>query len=526
MDLILNWLLRGVYAALGVGAGLWILHWLQRAWRHGGERWPLRIAAGTCLLVVVYGFGHARLLAHREEIEAARARYTRYGDPRLAEARRAEVRGWIFDCTGKPDDALARYASQDGVVRRSYPLGVAGENLIGGGNDAVARDFTVERLFTDRLRRPENLLEAGQLHPAGTDLALTLCRTPTEEAWELLKQSGKKGAVVVEDVRTGAILAYAATGGPTDAPFGIKRYEAPGSVFKLALSALWWDHDLPDHLPIPCPARIQVSPRASIGNYHGEHFDHVDGPVGMLVPSCNTAAIWMAQYMRDRLGEQAFIDAYRRYGFVPYPSADETPRDTAVSDFWATKNPEWAERMSPPPDRLRISSKTIAHEWALLSIGQGPVDVTVVGITRFIQAIGNGGVMLRPTIEAEVVRERGRGEGERIMKESTARKLQAAMREVARSGTAASASRVLEGLDWTMGGKTGTPEFPGRPDDGWFAGLAFDPDGQPRYAIAVYLQSGGPGGRLPAGIAAQMTRVLAKGRPAPVPLREIGEAEQ
>lgn len=519
MDAVFNWVLRAVYLIVGLGAGIWVCRWLVANWRSAEERWPLRIAVGMLLLAVLYGYGHARMLGEADQIEAARMGYAKYGDPRLTEMRRAEVRGWIMDCSGEEENALALYRERSGVVSRYYPLGQGGANLIGGGTDKVERDFTVERLFVDELRRPRDLSEAGQLHPAGTDLGLTICRRPTEAAWRLLRETGRPGAVVVQDVRTGALVAYAATGGPEDAPFGIKRYAPPGSVFKLALSALWWENGLPDDTRIPCPKRIQVTPRASVGNYGGEEFAAVEGPVGMLVPSCNTAAIWMAQHMREQLGEQAFIDAYERFGFVTYAST--APRDTAISGFWLTDNEKWARRMSPPPNRLRLSAKTGAHEWALLSIGQGPVDVTPIGISRFVQAIGNDGVMLHPYLERSASGEQDAGR--RIMKHTTSQKLLGAMFKVTHEelGTAARARALLKGFDWDMIGKTGTAEVAGRPDDGWFAGLALGPDRKPRYTVVVYLQGGGPGGRMPAGVAAQMVRVLAAGQTADVPIRSI-----
>jgi penicillin-binding protein 2 len=166
--------------------------------------------------------------------------------------------------------------------------------------------------------------------------------------------------------------------------------------------------------------------------------------------------------------------------------------------------------MTPPPNRIRISAKTGIAEWAQLSIGQGPVDVTVIGISRFISAIGNGGVMLPPKVEYEALQQARREseEGVRVMSAKTALKLQTAMIAVVDSGTAASAQQYFQGADWDLGGKTGTAQIPGRPDDGWFAGLVFDPQGHARYSIVVYLQGGGPGGRMPAGIGGNMTRAL------------------
>jgi hypothetical protein len=505
MDFLLNWVLRGIYIALGVGAGVWIFRWFGANWRTATERWTVRIAAGMIVLSGVYTLAHVRLLAQRAEIEAGRERYAIFGDPRRTELRRAEVRGWMLDCTGEPERALALYGEREGRVERHYPLGEGGANFLGGGARAEERDYTVEVLFTRQLREPRSFFELGELHPAGSDLHLTLCRDVTAEAWQQVSQTGRIAAVVVQDARTGAVLGYAATGGPEDAPVGIRRYSPPGSVFKLALAALWWEHGLPD-LTIPCPAEIQVTPRAVIANAGRFDLGTVEGPAGMLIPSCNTAAVWMALQMRERIGSEAFVEGYRRYGFLPY---EERPPAEPEAEFWRTSSDPWSRRMTPAPSRIRISENTGPAEWAQLAIGQGPLDVTVMGVSRFVQAIANGGVMLPPTIEVDLADRPPAGE--RVMSEETARRLQEAMRLTVQRGTARAAEPILRGTGWTIGGKTGTAQVAGRPDNGWFASIVFSPEGEPRYTIVSYVEAGGAGGGLPTAIAARVARVLAEG---------------
>ena len=508
MDYLLNWVLRVAFIALGAGAGIWIFHWLRANWGTATERWTVRIAAGMVVLAGLYTVAHARLLAQRAEIEEGRERYAVFGDPRRTELRRGEVRGWMLDCTGRDEQALAFYREQDGSIDRLYPLGEAGANFLGGGTAADERDFTIEVLFSEQLREPRSLRELGEPHPAGRDLALTLCRDATAVAHRNLVQAGRPGAVVVQDVRTGAILAYAATGGPEDPPVGIKHYSPPGSVFKLALSALWWENDLPDDIEVPCPGEIQVSERATISNFGDIVRGTVIGPTGMLIPSCNTAAVWMALEMRRQIGSEPFVEAYERYGFITYP--DEPPTDT-TGGFWRTSSREWEERMTPPPSRVRISEETGDDEWAQLAIGQGPVDVTVVGISRFIQAIGNDGVMLPPTFEMELGADPPRGE--RVMSEEVARKLQAAMQRVVQEGTGRSALPAVQGTGWRLGGKTGTAQVAGQADNGWFAGLLFDSSGNARFSVVAFLDGGGSGSGGPTSIAAAVARELATNEP-------------
>jgi len=504
LETVLDWILRGVVIAFGAGALVALARWVRAAVRERRERWAIRLALGMLLLSLLYAWGHARLLWNREEIEAGRMAWRRYGDPREAERNRAELRGWIYDCTGEDANALARYGVRDGEVQRIYPLGEAGANLLGGGAGAEVRDYTVERLFAAQLRRPRDFAEQSQLHPVGTDLRLTLCAAPTREAWRLLSATGRDGAVIVQDVQTGALVAYAATGRAEDAPFGIKRYAPPGSVFKLALAALWWENDVPE-TRMPCPPYIQTG-NARIRNFESHEYASITIPTGMLTVSCNTAAVRMALDLRERLGVEAFRDAYERFGFMTYaeqaPTEDDEP-------FWNSGNDAWTRRMTPPPVRVRFATRFTAHEWGQIAIGQGPVDVTPLAISRFVQAIGNNGVMLPPTLEWERIE--ARGEGRRIMRETTSQKLQQAMLTVVDSGTAQVAKARLVGTGWDLGGKTGTADVAGAPaPDGWFAGLMYGPDRRARYSIVVYLRRGGQGGRNPARIAGEMTRWMSR----------------
>jgi cell division protein FtsI/penicillin-binding protein 2 len=180
--------------------------------------------------------------------------------------------------------------------------------------------------------------------------------------------------------------------------------------------------------------------------------------------------------------------------------------------------------MTPPPVRVKFSRPYNSHEWGLISMGQGPVDVTPIGVSRFMQAIGNGGLMLPVTFESARLDQRG--EGRQVMKEATALKLQRAMLQVVDSGTAVSARPLLEGTGWDMGGKTGTADVQGqRTPNGWFSGLVHGPDGRALYTVVVYLQQGGQGGRAPAAIAAGMTRWFAANARAATPGKPTREAD-
>lgn len=139
-------------------------------------------------------------------------------------------------------------------------------------------------------------------------------------------------------------------------------------------------------------------------------------------------------------------------------------------------------------DGLTLAGDADDASWgSALSIGEHDVMTTLSSVAGFLRAIGGGAVLLRP---------------------ETQRRLQAAMRDAVDHGTAKTAGARLGASAWHLGGKTGTGPAGADPYDGWFAGLIFDGT-KPRYAIAVYVEGRGPGGGVAAGIAADVTRLVA-----------------
>nr|WP_240978632.1 penicillin-binding transpeptidase domain-containing protein [Longimicrobium terrae] len=351
-------------------------------------------------------------------------------------------------------------------------------------------------------------------------MQLTLCANPTRQAWSLLTATGLNGTVIIQDVKTGGVVSYVATGRAEDPPFGIKHYAPPGSVFKLAFSAIWWDHDLGE-TRMSCPPYVQVG-RARIRNFESHEYASLTVPTGMLTVSCNTAAVNMVFALRRQLGVETIRDDLQKFGFVTYTGKPPAP----PRDFWNTASDAWTQRMTPPPVRVRFLAKLTDHELGQIAIGQGPVDATPMGISRFIQAIGNDGVMMQPTLESARLGEGA--EGRRIMKQTTSARLQNAMKTVVDTGTAQVAKAIIARTGWDLGGKTGTADVAGaRNPDAWFAGLMFGPDGRARYSVVVYLQHGGQGGRMPARIAAEMTRFMAREAGTPVqPARQASSTRR
>jgi cell division protein FtsI/penicillin-binding protein 2 len=142
--------------------------------------------------------------------------------------------------------------------------------------------------------------------------------------------------------------------------------------------------------------------------------------------------------------------------------------------------------------------------------------VTVLYTSRFLQAVGNKGMLLPSVARKEVSGAdtsvaNAAAISRRLMKEDTAARLQTAMRDVVERDSAQAIVHVLDGTGWQIGGKTGTGPGPapiGPQSDGWFAGLVFDPQGRPRFTVATFVRHGGRGGENAAMISAQLARYL------------------
>lgn len=297
---------------------------------------------------------------------------------------------------------------------------------------------------------------------------VTLCQGATRRALALLERTGRTGAVVAQRVATGEVVMYAAV-----QPSGADRAEAvphaaPGSVAKLALAALWWERGGGDR-PVPCPPEAVLPSGRTIANVGGHGFGAIPAE-RMLVVSCNTAALAMASSLADELGTDGFGRALGGMGL--------------------------GETVGVGDEALLLAG---------LGIGGG--TASPLHVSRFLQAVGNGGWLIEPRPAAQSP---GAAPPVRLLQASVADRLQQAMLRVVREGTAARTLPQLEWSRWSLGGKTGTVPDGAGETDGWFAGLAHRPDGRAEYTIVVLVEGGGAGGGAPAGIAAEMTRFFAR----------------
>jgi cell division protein FtsI/penicillin-binding protein 2 len=330
-----------------------------------------------------------------------------------------------------------------------------------------------------------------------------LCVAANKRAREIVGASQLTAVTVVQDVGTGALVTFAAS---QPSEVDVTTLISPLSLSKLLIAASWWDNRQPDS----SFDSTRGTPTAQNPAYRSRVTVHE-----MLVGGSDSAGRQAAVALRKSVGTKKVLEDFARYGFGQ--------RTGLLRDdkFWGELAPALKARLIPAPAYVSLSEETKDADWAqTLSVGETNMGVTALHVSRFLQAVGNDGVLLTPLAREEQSAGSSRksfssrrqvNHSIRVMRESTARRLQSAMRDTVQRGTANSIARVLEKTGWQIGGKTGSgPALPPKGDlvDGWFAGLIFDPQGKARFTVATFVRSGGYGAGNAAKISAELARYL------------------
>ncbi len=328
--------------------------------------------------------------------------------------------------------------------------------------------------------------------PCSAEIAAGIvCQQANRRALEIMKAGNFEAFTVVQDVRTGALIAFAAS---QPEKLDVNSQVLPLSVVKLLLAASWWDN---------------AQPNTQFDSYRGaadtrqprERMVTIDE---MLVGGSDNAGRLAARALRKSVGTDTVLRDFKRYGFGNDLQTGE--------DFWKQLARRYESRLTPATGLFSLNSSASDQNWEnTLSVGETNFKVTGLQISRFLQAVGNNGVMLQPVARDQAAGKYAGGAGIRVMKAGTARRLQSGMRETVQRGTARSIANALGNSGWTMGGKTGTGPGPAPispQSDGWFAGLVFDPQGRARFTVATFVRHGGTGGGNAAKISAELARYL------------------
>ncbi len=419
-------------------------------------------------------------------------------NPRNSAADSDTIRGTILDANGR---VLAQ-SSEDGT--RSWPLGEMMAHVVGyhgerSGSVGVESYANKELIgMTDGMYR---LGPAGQLLAAdvGNTVTLSLDSEVQQAAWEGLE--GRKGAVVVMDVDTGAVLALVSS--PSFDPERVEEdwdnllEDAAAPLLNRALSGLYppgstikpmildialRQNAAHDGEAFDCTGVLDVGGGYTIQESHNE----VHGTVSLreaLIKSCNITFGTLGM----RLGGKGLEDGFHRFGF-----------DRSLDG-------ELAEAENHLPDFASLDSGDLAQ----VGIGQSTLLVTPMHMAMLAAAMAHDGVLMKPYIIAEV-----RSANDVVLYKAAPKKwldvsspertrlINNWMEDVVNEGTGTAAA--INGI--SVAGKTGTAENSEGEDHAWFIGSA-EVEGR-RVAFAVLVENGGAGGRVAAPIARSIVQSL------------------
>lgn len=402
-----------------------------------------------------------------------------------------------------------------------YGSGTLAKHVLGYLNrkDKVGQ-AGVERVYENELR-DSSIFEIGTITDAaktpikglgyrvknwGTDkklnVKLTLDYHIQKIVEDVMDRNGISGAVVVEDVATGDVLAMASK--PDYDQDAIEDYLGSsgnelfnkataaynlGSVFKIIDVAAVYEYT--DIIPelYYCVGSVNIN---GLLFKCSSYLDGGHGEINLeeaFAKSCNCYFIDISQ----KIGYKNLISMAQKFGFGV---------ETGISNQGITET-----KGNLPPINGYYSQADIAN----LSIGQGVLLATPLQVADIIATVANGGIKNSVNIvdsvldaDGKIIREIRVKQGQRIISKSTADKIKSLMEAVTAYGTGTEAGMEYYG---GAGGKTGSAETGSRDVvHAWFAG--YFPAAEPRYAIAVFVENGQYGGKAAAPLFAEIAREM------------------
>ena len=399
------------------------------------------------------------------------------------------------------------------VWRRTYPAGAMAANVLGYvgeiseeelrasaegdyfGGDLIGK-VGIERSYEPELRGAagEEALEVDargrkvrtldtRSVMKGSDLKLTLDMGVQKRAVELL--TGQKGALVVMDVRTGAVLALASSPTYDNNPlaWGVSGKEwrdmtrdpakpmldrtiagvyPPASTFKalVALAALEEGAITPS-TTFFCGGALRLPSRTFRCWRRGGH-----GTLNVLSALQYSCDVYFYQ-TGLKLGIDLLMKWCREFR-LGEPTGIDLPGEASGT----IAGPEWK--------RKRFRENWYQGDTINYSIGQGYLLLTPLQIARVYAAIANGGRLVHPFLCDRTYRE---PTGLPVGREKLAT-VQKGLEYVVRKGTGARAGQ----FGVTIAGKTGTAQNAHGDDHALFAGYA--PADAPRFVAVAVVEAG------------------------------------
>jgi peptidoglycan glycosyltransferase/penicillin-binding protein 2 len=326
---------------------------------------------------------------------------------------------------------------------------------------------------------------------------------------DVLDKDGIKGAVVVEDVYTGDIVAmsskpdfdqnrvdkYLSSTGNELFNRAVASYNL-GSIFKIIDTAAFLEMDGNADEDYLCRGFI------SIGEKEFKCSSYAKGGHGFLALeeafalSCNPYFINIS----INTGITDILKMARNFG---------------LGSITGLKYQGIAESSGIIPSP---GSYYTQGDAANIAIGQGDIMASPVQVADIVATIANGGIKNRINIVDSIIDSDGNRvksianrEGKRVISKNSADRIKELMEEAIRNGTG-SRAQILEEYGGA-GGKTGSAET-GQFNDSqkvvhaWFGG--YFPRYEPRYAIAVFVENGKNGGEVAVPIFSEIAGEIMK----------------
>ncbi|MCR4587587.1 MAG: FtsW/RodA/SpoVE family cell cycle protein [Lachnospiraceae bacterium] len=394
------------------------------------------------------------------------------------------IRGTIYSAEGE------KLAYTDEEEQRIYPYGDKYAHVVGytGYGMSGLEDAMNYFLISSDLTESEKLEYARkeEKYP-GNDVTTTLQTSIQEVAWKAL--GAYKGAVIVSDPTTGAILAMVSK--PSFDPNEIAAIweditedednsvllnrvtqgtYPPGSTFKI-LTALEYMRENPEDYKsytYQCNGSFHLED-TTIHCYHGMSHGAVDFEKS-FAKSCNSSFANIGSSLDwNRFGET--LQSLLFNSDLPYDLPYTHSKVSAYADL-------------DTYTRLQTA------------IGQSTTCITPLHLNLITCTIANDGILMKPRLVSSVhtaggalVKAFPSETAGTLMTAEEAENLTELMKAVVESGTATK----ISGQSYTAAGKTGSAEYNNDADShAWFTGFA--PADDPKYCVTVIVEGGGSGG--------------------------------
>ncbi len=383
----------------------------------------------------------------------------------------------------------------DGTYERVYPAGTLASHVVGYASQTYGT-AGIEASCNDTLKGERNfsswmdvINNATGNTTAGNDVKLTINSKIQKAAEKALK--GYKGACVVLDPETGAVLAMASSptysnsdvesllsGSDSESSLynrATQALYAPGSTFKIVSLATAFENNTADEdTKYDSPATISIG-NADVTNMHKRSYGEIT-----LARATELSSNTVFGQLGAKIGPQKLVEGSEAFGFndsldFDLPLAKSLMPDASEMTEWETA---WAACGMP------VGEHTSAA---------GP-QATVLQMAMVGSAIANDGVIQEPHLVDSVYSPTGECSWTattqayaKACSAETANRVKKVLEGVVKNGTGTSAQ--ISGT--TIAGKTGTAETGKSKDDSWFVGMG--PSSDCKAVIAIVLEESGSG---------------------------------